>query len=328
MAGTLFLFIAFSGARVLNTSASGDPHFAVVIPVYNGRAYLREAIESALSQRHTACEVIVVEDGSPIPSDDIVLRFPDVRYVVQTNTGVSGARNHGVRISQADWVCFLDQDDVLLPHHLQQFAEAIESDQNADFLYSPRFVLTLHKGTWIRKEITNCPKVEELKSTFLKRCPFPPSGICIRRSVFEQSGGFSDRYNLAEDWEFWLRCIEEERTFRACSSPTVYYRVHSASNSHRPIPILRANTLVIKERIAPLLTWPRSLWRPMQLISQQEADAAILLRQLGSSGAFSLLLRSLARWPVGDLRRYVIALHMLLTALVRKTGTRDRFQMS
>jgi glycosyltransferase involved in cell wall biosynthesis len=312
----------------LNASISPGPHFAVIIPVYNGRAYLKEAIESVLSQKYPACEIIVVEDGSPIPSDDIVLLFPEVRYVVQTNTGVSGARNHGVRVSQADWVCFLDQDDVLLPHHLQQFAEAIEGDQNADFLYTPRFVLTLHKGTWIQEKITTCPKAEELKSILLKRCPFPPSGICIRRSAFEKSGGFSDRYNLAEDWEFWLRCIEEDRTFRACSLPTVCYRVHSASNSHRPIPILRANTLVIRERIAPLLTWPRSLWHSTQLISQQEADAAILLRQLGSSGAFSLLLRSLRRWPIGGLRRYLIALHMLLAALARKTGMPDRLQMS
>lgn len=297
-----------------------------MIPVYNGRAYLKETIESVLSQRCPAHEVIVVEDGSPIPSDDIVLRFPEVRYIVQTNTGVSGARNHGVRVAESDWICFLDQDDVLLPQHLQQLAIAIENDPNADLLYTPRFVLELHEGTWIRRMITPCPRVEELKSVLLKRCPFPPSGVCVRRDVFEKNGGFRNRYNLAEDWEFWLRCIEEGRAFKACCSPTVAYRVHSASNSHRPLPILSANTLVIQERISPMLTWPRAMWGAMQLVSQQEADAAILLRQLENSGALYILLRSLVRFPFGSLRRYAIALHMLLAAVVSKTGMRRKFQ--
>ena len=300
--------------------------FAVVIPVYNGRAYLQEALESVLSQTHPCREIIVVEDGSPIPSDDIVQRFPTVRYVTQKNTGVSGARNHGVHLATADWICFLDQDDRLLPNHLQQFADVIARERSAEFLYTPRIVLSQHGDKWIQEKVTPEPPVDALRHILLRRCPFPPSGIAIRRDVFEQIGGFRNRYNLAEDWDFWLRCIEHGRTFIACPRPTVCYRVHPESNSHRPIPILRANTLVIQERIEPLLSWPRSMFVPRQMISEQEADAAILLRQIKMRGAFRLMLRSIGRFPVGNLRRYTIALHMLHHAFQHKTKLNVRMR--
>jgi len=303
-------------------SSSSITRFAVVIPVYNGRAYLQQTLASVLSQVHAACEVIVVEDGSPVPSDDIVRLFPTVRYVTQKNTGVSGARNHGAHLSTAEWICFLDQDDVLLPGHLKQFAKEIAHNKNADLLYTPRVVLCQHQGNWVQEKITPAPPAEELKHLLLRRCPFPPSGIAVRRDVFEQSGGFCNRYNLAEDWEFWLRCVEQGRTFTACSGPTVCYRVHPESNSHRPLPILRANTLVVQERIRPLLAWPQSVVLPKQLISQQEADAAILLRQIQMRGAFRLMVQSIARFPVGNLRRYRIALHMLHRIIQQRTNLR------
>src|SRR3984885_16091348 len=95
-------------------SWSQDPLVSVVIPCYNGEAFLREAIESALEQSYQRVEVIVVDDGSTDRSSEIALQFP-VRYIRQPNRGLTKSRNLGVRKSRGSYVVFLDGDDRLKP---------------------------------------------------------------------------------------------------------------------------------------------------------------------------------------------------------------------
>lgn len=289
---------------------------AVVIPVYNGRRHIVETVKSALTQTAPAAAVVVVEDGSRVPSADLLEHLPGVTYLTQRNTGVSGARNHGATVTSADWVCFLDQDDLLLPEHLQQIGNALETNPEADIVYAPRVLLRERDGRWITEAAQPMPSSAELKKVLLHRCPFPPSGVCIRRDLFHALGGFHDRYNLAEDWEFWLRCLRQGCRFHRCDEPTVGYRVHPQSNSHRPLPILKANTTVIRECIMPSLPWALAFVHGSRLISRQQADAAVLLRQLHQPGASAMMVRSIARWPFGQYRRYKIAGHMLLSALL------------
>lgn len=289
---------------------------AVVIPVYNGRKHLAETLQSCLDQRHPADEIIVVEDGSPEPSRDIVEQFAGVRYVLQPNGGVSSARNNGASLTRADWICFLDQDDLLLPDHLEQISESIRLHEQASLFYAPRLVLSCFHGVWTTDyAAVQPPTPEDLPHVLLRRCPFPPSGVCVRRSVFEQVGGFRSRYDLAEDWEFWFRLCSAGGGFFLCPRPTFCYRVHPESNSHRPMPIFKANLRVIRDEILPTLSFWKRLWTGKRLISAQEADAAILLRQMGQEGAVPLLLRSIVRFPFGSWRRYKIATHMLAHAL-------------
>lgn len=289
---------------------------AVVIPVYNGRRHIVETVESVLAQTPPAAEVFVIEDGSPEPSADLLAHLPSVTYVAQRNTGVSGARNHGAARASSDWVCFLDQDDLLLPGHLEQFTQALQKTPEADILYAPRILLRERDSRWVTEAAKSLPSPSELKNVLLQRCPFPPSGVCIRRDLFHHLGGFQDRYNLAEDWEFWLRCLRYGCIFAACDAATVGYRVHPQSNSHRPLPILKANTKVIRECILPALSWPVSLLHGSQLISRQQADAAVLLRQLHQPGALAMMVRSIVRFPFGQWRRYKIGGHMLLSAIL------------
>jgi glycosyltransferase involved in cell wall biosynthesis len=296
------------------------PSLAIVVPVYNGRKHLAETLQSCVDQRRPADEIIVVEDGSPQPSRDIVERLPGVRYIPQANGGVSSARNRAASLATADWICFLDQDDLLLPDHLEQISRTIQAEPHADLLYTPRLVLSCVDGVWITSKAISPPPARDLARVLPLRCPFPPSGICVRRSVFEAVGGFRSRYDLAEDWEFWLRLHAMGGTFHLLSTPTLSYRVHLESNSHRPLPILHANLRVIREQILPSVLFWKRLWIGKRLVSAQEADAAILLRQMGMDGGTLLLLRSIVRFPFGSWRRYKIAAHMLTQ------GMRNVFQ--
>ncbi|SEB48064.1 glycosyltransferase family 2 protein [Terriglobus roseus] len=302
-------------AAVEPAATPAAPSLAIVIPVYNGRKHLAETLQSCVQQLCPADEIIVVEDGSPKSSRDIVELLPGVRYVDQPNGGVSSARNHGASVATADWICFLDQDDLLLPDHLEQLSKAIQSGVRADLFYTPRVVLSCVDGVWTTRESQSPPAARHLARVLPIRCPFPPSGTCVRRSVFEAAGGFRSRYDLAEDWEFWLRLNAMGAVFHLLPTPTVCYRVHMESNSHRPLPILNANLRVIREQILPSVFFLKRLWVGKRLISTQEADAAILLRQMGQDGGQRLLLRSIVRLPLGNWRRYKIAAHMLTHGL-------------
>lgn len=107
---------------------------SVVIPCYNGAAYLRETLESALAQTHAPLEVIVVDDGSTDDSAAIAESFgPPVRVIRQENRGESAARNVGVRASRGDWIAFLDADDLWDPCKLE--AQLAHTDREVVCVY-------------------------------------------------------------------------------------------------------------------------------------------------------------------------------------------------
>ncbi|MFI4903425.1 MAG: glycosyltransferase family 2 protein, partial [Burkholderiales bacterium] len=91
---------------------------SVVMPMYNGEAYVAEALDSVLAQTRPADEIVVVDDGSHDASAAIVARYSGVRYVRQANGGCAAARNRGVAEAGGDVVAFIDQDDRWLPGHL------------------------------------------------------------------------------------------------------------------------------------------------------------------------------------------------------------------
>ena len=85
-------------------SLSQDPLVSVIIPCYNGEAFLKEAIESALAQSYHQVEVIVVDDGSTDSSSEIAQKLP-VRYIRQPNRGLTASRNLGVSGEQGQLHC-------------------------------------------------------------------------------------------------------------------------------------------------------------------------------------------------------------------------------
>ena len=91
------------------------PMIAWIMPVYNGKKYIKQAIESILRQPCKDCEVWVVDDGSVDETAQIVKAIQDdrVHYIYQENAGVSAARNNGIRSSRSKYVAFLDADDVI-----------------------------------------------------------------------------------------------------------------------------------------------------------------------------------------------------------------------
>ena len=108
------------------------PLVSVVIPTYNRAAFVTKAVDSAINQVFSDHEIIVVDDGSTDATKESIIRYGDrIRYVYQDNSGVSAARNTGIKMSRGKWLAFLDSDDEWKPDYL---AKQITHAQNNAWL--------------------------------------------------------------------------------------------------------------------------------------------------------------------------------------------------
>lgn len=114
------------------------PLVSIVIPVYNGADYMREAIDSALGQTYPNCEVLVINDGS---NDDgrteaVALSYGGrIRYYRKENGGVASAFNLGIQQMRGDYFSWLSHDDYYLPDKVQHQIDALQGLEADTFLY-------------------------------------------------------------------------------------------------------------------------------------------------------------------------------------------------
>lgn len=177
---------------------------SVIIPTYNRGNWIKEAVESVLTQSYPNYELIVVDDGS---SDDTgkALRSINskIRYIFQPNSGPSSARNKGLELSRGEWIAFLDSDDLWKPEKLTAQMEAFQKE--------PQFKIFYTKEIWIRNGKFVNPRKKHTKycgwiyPRCLPACIISPSSVIIHHSVFEEVGCFDTFLPVAEDYDLWLR---------------------------------------------------------------------------------------------------------------------------
>lgn len=291
------------------------PPLTVVIPVYNGENFLRETLESVLTQSYPAVEVIVVNDGSTDQTLSVAHEFGKrVKVLDRENAGVSVSRNAGMAAASTDWVALMDHDDLWEKEHLANLARAIARNPEADVCYSGgrELVPDLTTGVFHPGEVMPFPTNEELPRMLMERCAFIPSATALRRSAVLAVGGFDSRYVNLQDWELWLRLFHRGAKFIHIPEPTLLYRIHPASRTHKALQTLKHSVGVVEEHVLPHLSAFERMTVGRCIISRLEGEAAILLRQNGSPGALAMMMRSIVRHPFHEPRRYKIVAHMIL----------------
>jgi glycosyltransferase involved in cell wall biosynthesis len=196
------------------------PTLSVVIPTFNRRASLTEALESVRAQTVPPKEILVVDDGSTDGTADADLG-PGVTLIPQENRGPAAARNRGIREATGDWIAFLDSDDRWAPTKLATQAALVDEEtvlcyareQGQDSDGKP-----LH----IRPEKT--PDGEAL-GDLVKGNFVPTSTVIARRDAILEVGGFDEEMTHSEDWDLWLRLAERGR-FAASTEVLSFYRFH------------------------------------------------------------------------------------------------------
>lgn len=177
---------------------------SVIIPTYNRATLVLEALESVFCQDLPGIEIIVVDDGS---TDDTRQRLlpmlSRIRYVYQERTGVSGARNTGMRLAHGQWLAFLDSDDLWLPHKLTRQMQYLAAH--------PELRICQTEETWIRQGSRWNPRRYHRKPSgycfdeLLQRCLVSPSAVILHRSLLEEVGDFDEELPACEDYDLWLR---------------------------------------------------------------------------------------------------------------------------
>jgi glycosyltransferase involved in cell wall biosynthesis len=177
---------------------------SVLIPTYNRLSKVKNAIKSVLKQTYRDFELWVVDDGSTDGTGEALEGFGnEVKYVSQSNRGVSAARNLGFRVSRGKYVAFLDSDDLWEPKKLEIQVRCMEAN--------PQFPLCYTDEIWIRRGIRVNPKKKHAKYSgwifekCLPLCIISPSSALMKRTLFEEIGGFDETLPVCEDYDFWLR---------------------------------------------------------------------------------------------------------------------------
>lgn len=210
----------------------------VVIPVHGFSPYLAQTLDAVLSQSEPAADVVVVDDGSPLPLRLAPEHADRARVVrLERSGGPGGARNAGVAAlaGDVDHVAFCDHDDVWSTEHLAAHRRAIGRNPAASiFTGDTRFVgpddrpvderwAGLHHGP--HRWFLVLPTVYE-------RYPLCTSATVVRRAAFDAVGGFDADLRHAEDLDLWLRLLERESELVAVLGAEVRCRRHPGGLAH------------------------------------------------------------------------------------------------
>lgn len=207
------------------------PRVSVIIPAYNGAAYLDQAIESALHQEGTDLEIIVVDDGSTDDTDKVLARYHGkVVSLYQENRGMASARNQGIAASTGEFLAFLDQDDYWLDRKLTAQLALFERRSQVGLVYSDSLFL---QGTRYLTDtfFTLCPPhrgrvfVQLLLDSFI---PIPT--VVVRRECLEDVGLFDERLRICADYDLWLR-VAARYDVDYVPAPLAVYRRHEGNTS-------------------------------------------------------------------------------------------------
>jgi glycosyltransferase involved in cell wall biosynthesis len=186
-----------------------EPTVSVVIPTYNRAGTVAAAIMSALEQRDIPNEIIVVDDGSSDETQDVLAAFGErIIAIHQKNSGVSGARNAGIRRATGMWIAFLDSDDVWYPERIAILRRDVRATDagvhvgNVD-ITSATYRRNMFELTGFRFPNDNTRKYDSGLEALL-HYPFT-SGVAVRREWIERSGAFDIALSIFEDFDFLTR---------------------------------------------------------------------------------------------------------------------------
>jgi len=207
---------------------------SVLTTVYNGKAYLAEAIESVLNQSWTDFEFIIIDDASTDNSVDIIKSYTDPRirfFQNEKNIGQTASLNKGLGFAQGEYIARLDQDDVCLPERLQEQYKYLKNNQDITIVSSWEHTID-SKGVKVhswRGKLDNYGGF--LGYLLLGLCPVWHPSVMFKKSDILKLNGFDTDYGPAEDYELWSRIAVNRMNAAFVPKFHLLQRVHGNNQS-------------------------------------------------------------------------------------------------
>lgn len=217
------------------------------MPVYNGAAYVGEAIESVLCQSFPEWELIVQDDCSTDGSESVVKQYKDPRIVFARNSyriHIAGTLNAALHQARGKYIQLLGQDDHLLPNYLAVQFRYMEDHSQVGFSFCAPYVIDIAgrrllnaSYAWDRQYNDTdevCQSNVAMLLLFNYGClPGNISTVMIHRESLEEVGGFNTRYRICLDWELWIK-LAQNSGFGFIKERLVEIRSHREQESQNP----------------------------------------------------------------------------------------------
>lgn len=212
-------------------SKSDYPKISAIMSCYNAEHFLREAIESILSQSYTDFEFILIDDGSTDDTLEIIRDYAhqDTRIIVveKENTGLTYSLNVGIGMARGEWIARLDADDIALPQRFEEQINCLGKCKDIVLLGSgcieiDRFGRKVKRHRYPTTHRRFIHSIERGKS------PFPHSSVMYKTDTVRKIGGYRIRMNGAEDVDLWLR-LGREGHIHCINKPLIKLRKHNES---------------------------------------------------------------------------------------------------
>jgi glycosyltransferase involved in cell wall biosynthesis len=231
------------------------PLVSVIIPAYNAKAFIRDTLESVLSQTYSNVEVIVVDDGSQDETVEIVQDYCDrnslITLIQQPNAGVAAARNRAIEAARGEYIAPIDADDVWYPKKLEKQVEAFaRSRPGVGMVYAWSVDIDENHnntGGFCAWSVEGNVYVPMIYTNFLGNASSP----LIRRECFELVGGYKTQLKAlnaqgCEDWDLYLR-IAEWYQVRVIPELLIGYRQSGNSMSTNPETMRRSFEFMMQD---------------------------------------------------------------------------------
>lgn len=203
-----------------------DPKITVLMSVYNDIKYLRESVESILSQSFKDFEFLIFDDASTDGSAELLEEFAGIDNRInliknEKNKGLSFNLSEGVKLAKAPWIARMDADDIALFNRLEVQYNYIKQNPELDVLGS--YVIDIDEsGREI--ELRKVPTTHEKIAKLIWTCPFIHPTVMFKKDSIINVGSYDKTLRRRQDYELWFRCHENKLKFRNIESALLYYR--------------------------------------------------------------------------------------------------------
>ena len=203
-----------------------DIKVSVIVPMYNVEDYIKETLDSILSQDIDEIEILVIDDGSSDESPNIVKEYAkkhtEVKYIFQENSGPSIARNRGIELARGEFIIFVDSDDILPKNSIKLRYETAK-EKNCDIVVCGTYKFD-GKSTWMMEKHFLSPGYKDIKVDYDLLWTLGPCNKIYRRETIKDIK-FLENIKYAEDQVFVLDAYLKARKIYAIQEVGYYYRV-------------------------------------------------------------------------------------------------------
>lgn len=210
------------------------PLVSIVVPTYKHRDFLPETLASIARQTFQDFEIIVVNDGSPDDTREVLrpwIAANKITYIEQENRGPGSARNRGLYQARGKYIAFLDDDDLWPPDSLETRVAALENHPNLVLVYG-RFAFFSKAGEYSMSNQQKFPSGWVEREFLLRNWMQSLGQTLIRTATLQDLGGFDPGIWGSDDWEMTIR-LAKRGEFQFCDRVTLYYRFHTHNASIR-----------------------------------------------------------------------------------------------